>query len=162
MNAEGQILAFEDFTVGRQFQLGPRHVTAEEIIAFAEEFDPQPFHLDGDSEQAKQTGGLIASGWHICGLFMAMACEAFINNSLSEGAPGVEEVRWMKPLRPGDTLSGTVTVGERRVSRSRPERGFVEFETVLTDQNGQTIASLRYPAMVRLRDPANFDGDAAS
>ncbi|MCP1199877.1 MaoC/PaaZ C-terminal domain-containing protein [Notoacmeibacter sp. MSK16QG-6] len=156
------MLAYEDFTVGRQFQLGPRRVTTEEIIAFAEEFDPQPFHLDGDSEQARQTGGLIASGWHICGLFMAMACEAFINNSLSDGAPGVEEVRWMKPLRPRDTLSGVVTVGERRVSRSRPSRGFVQFETNLTNQSGETIASLRYPAMVRLRNPENFSDDAAS
>lgn len=151
MSGDDELLAFEDMTVGRQFALGPRTVSADEIVAFAKEFDPQPFHLDGDSDQARLTGGLIASGWHICSLFMAMACDAFILKSLSEGAPGVDEARWLAPVRPGDTLRGTATVTGRRVSRSRPDRGFVEFESILENQNSQTVAYLRYPAMIRLR-----------
>ncbi len=156
MSEDEQLLGFEDLTVGRVFRLGPRTVSAAEIVAFAEEFDPQPFHLDPDSEQARQTGGLIASGWHVCSLFMAMICEAFVSRSLSDGAPGVEEVRWLKPVRPDDTLEGVATVVERRVSRSRPDRGFVTFESTLTNQDGDTVTYLRYPAMVRLRDPDNF------
>ena len=161
MSEDQQRLAFEDLEVGRQFRLGPRTIQAEEMIAFAEEFDPQPFHLDAGSEQARQTGGLIASGWHICGIFMAMACEAFVLNSLSEGAPGVDEIRWLAPVRPGDTLDGTATVTERRISRSLPERGFITFEITLRNQRAETVTYMRYPAMVLLRDPQNFIGDAS-
>lgn len=162
MVEESAHLSFEDFTVGRRFDLGPRTISAEEIVEFASEYDPQPFHLDGNSEQARQTGGMIASGWHICAVFMAMACEAFILESLSEGAPGIEEVRWLQPVRPGDTLRGVVTVMERRVSRSNPQRGFVQFECTLSNQAGESVTWLRYPAMVRLRDPEAFARENAS
>ena len=99
---------FEDFTPGMVIETGPRLVTREEIVAFAAEFDPQPMHLDEDAARASILGGLAASGWHTCCLMMRMACDGFVLDSSSMGAPGVDEVKWLKPLRPGTTrtLSG--------------------------------------------------------
>lgn len=126
------MIAFEDLTVGRTFALGPVTVTAEEIVAFAGEFDPQDFHLDGESAQAAQVGGLIASGWHTCALAMRMFCDAYLLDSTSQGAPGVGAVRWLAPVRPGDVLSGTSTVSEARLSRSRSNLGIVRFDHEVT------------------------------
>lgn len=124
--------AFEDFTPGSVATYGGVTVTKDDLVAFAREFDPQPFHLD--EEAAKQTfvGGLIASGWHTCALQMRMICDAVVLDSTSMGAPGVEEVKWLKPVRPGDTLRVRQTVLGTRDSRSRAEMGFVRlrFETL--------------------------------
>ncbi|MEE9313219.1 MAG: MaoC family dehydratase [Rhizobiaceae bacterium] len=142
------MLSYDDFPIGRSFKLGPHLITAEEIIEFAQEFDPQPFHLDGNSEQAKQVGGLIASGWHTCSIFMRMLCDAYILDSASQGSAGLEDVRWLKPVRPADTLSGSATVISRRVSKSNPRLGLVGFDYTLENQHGETVMKIAGMGMI--------------
>ena len=105
---------------------GPRLVTREEIVAFAAEFDPQPMHLDEAAASATLLGGLAASGWHICCLLMRIIADGFMLDSSSMGAPGIEEVRWLKPLRPGTQIRVRVTVLESRASNSRPDMGLTQ------------------------------------
>src|SRR6202162_4822536 len=105
-----------DFEVGASGECGPRTVTRDEIIAFAREFDPQPFHLDEEAAKSTFVGELIASGWHSCALMMRIMCDGPILKSSAMGAPGVEEVRWLKPVRPGDTLTAHWSVLETRTS----------------------------------------------
>ena len=148
--------SFEDFTVGRVFELPPHTVTAEEIIEFAQEFDPQPFHLDGGSEQAKQVGGLIASGWHTSAIMMRMICDGYLLDSPSQGSPGLDEVRWLKPVRPGDTLSATAEVLDSRMSKSRPSLGIISFVYIMTNQHGEEVMRTKGVGMFKsgLEDPA--------
>src|SRR5476649_292623 len=116
---------WEDFESGAVAIYGPRLVTREEIVAFAAEFDPQPMHLDEAAGAASLMGGLGASGWHSCCLLMRMIADGFILDSSSMGGPGIEEVRWLKPLRPGTRVRVRSTVLETRASSSRPEMGLV-------------------------------------
>jgi len=120
-------LHWEDFEPGRVFEYGPRRITRDEIVAYAAEFDPQPFHLDADAARTTMLGGLAASGWHACCLLMRMSADSFVLNASSMGAPGVDEVRWLAPIRPDDELTLRTTVVEARPSRSRPDVGFVKF-----------------------------------
>lgn len=143
------MLTFEDFTVGRIFDLPPHAITAKEIIEFAQEFDPQPFHLDGDSEQAKQVGGLIASGWHTSSIMMRMICDGYLLESPSQGSPGLEEVRWLNVVRPGDTLSATAEVTASRVSKSNPAIGIVSFVYKMRNQNGDDVMRTKGVGMFR-------------
>jgi acyl dehydratase len=126
-------LYFEDFKPGNVIEHGPRLVTREEIVAFAAEFDPQPMHLDEDAARASMLGGLAASGWHTCCLMMRMAADSFVLNSSSMGAPGVDEVKWLKPLRPGSHITLRTTVLDTRTSNSRPEMGFVKVRMEILD-----------------------------
>ena len=130
---------FEEFTVGRIFELPPYTITEQEIVEFAQEFDPQPFHLDGSSEQAQQVGGLIASGWHTSSIMMHMICDGYLLDSPSQGSPGLEEVRWLNVVRPGDTLSAEAEVTASRVSKSRPELGIVSFSYRMWNQHGEDV-----------------------
>jgi acyl dehydratase len=131
---------FEDFTPGMVIEHGPRPVTREEIVAFAAEFDPQPMHLDEEAARHSILGGLAASGWHTCCLMMRMACDSFVLDSSSMGAPGVDEVKWLKPLRPGTNITLRTTVLEIRTSKSRPEMGFVKaLMEVLDDDRSQVM-----------------------
>ena len=134
---------FEEFEVGRIFQLPSRQITEKEIIEFAQEFDPQPFHLDGGSEQAQQVGGLIASGWHTSSILMRMICDGYLLDSPSQGSPGLEEVRWLNVVRPGDTLSAEAKVTASRVSKSRPEIGIVSFDYRMWNQRGEDVLRTR-------------------
>lgn len=147
-------LYWEDFTPGQVNEYGPRRVTRDEIVEFAREFDPQPFHLD--EEAAKQTmfGGLAASGWHTCCLFMRMIADGFVNNSASMGAPGVDEVRWLVPVRPGDDLTLRATVLETRVSNSKPDRGFVRFRFEMLNASGVVVMILESSLMQGRRGAA--------
>jgi acyl dehydratase len=133
---------FEDFTPGMVIETGPRLVTREEIVAFAAEFDPQPMHLDEDAARASILGGLAASGWHTCCLMMRMACDGFVLDSSSMGAPGVDEVKWLKPLRPGTSITLLTTVLETRTSKSRPEMGFVKIRMDVLDDDRQPVMTL--------------------
>ncbi len=138
---------FEDFREGEVLPLGPRLVTREEIVAFAAEFDPQPFHLDEEAAKGTLLRGLAASGWHTTALFMRMMCEGFLLRSSSMGSPGVEELRWLRPVRPGDTLSGTATVVSARASSSRPEMGIVNFLFEISNQRGEPVMRIKNPIM---------------
>src|SRR5262249_5289358 len=120
-------LFFEDFNPGRVFKSKPRRVSAEEIVEFATEFDPQPFHLDDAAARETMFGGLAASGWHSCCIIMRLIADSFLLNASSMGAGAVDEVRWLVPIRPDDVVTLRSTVIETRASNSRPDRGFVKF-----------------------------------
>ena len=120
------LLHFEDFQVGQVFPLGPYPVTREEVLDFAREFDPQDFHLDEEAANASVLGGLAASGWHTCAMLMRMICDGYLNRSAGMGSPGLSEVKWLKPVLVGETLTGTMTVLAARISKSRPEMGILD------------------------------------
>lgn len=121
------LLHFEDFPVGEIVTYGSYKLTREAILAFAREYDAQPFHLDEEAAKDTLLGGLAASGWHACAILMRLNCDGFLLNSTSMGAPGIDEVKWVAPLRPDVTLSVRRTTLEARTSKSRPELGFVKF-----------------------------------
>lgn len=145
---------WEDFKAGDTAEYGPRLVTAEEIKAFAQRFDPQLMHLDEAAAAKTIMGGLCASGWHTCAIIMRMMVDGFLHDSASMGAPGVEEVRWLKPLRPGDRLLLRTTVLETRPSRSRPDSGFVRMMIEGFDAAGEKIISMTATLMQRRRASA--------
>jgi acyl dehydratase len=145
------LLYFEDFPVGEVIVFGDRLVSAEEIVEFARDWDPQPFHLDAEAAKASQIGELIASGWHTGCLLMRMMCDAYLLDAASEGAPGVEEMRWLKPVRPGDRLSVKRTTLAARPSRSRPALGIVDFQFEVTNQEGEIVMALKSAAFIRRR-----------
>jgi acyl dehydratase len=145
-------LSFEDFPVGRLGTYGPRHVTREEILAFAAEFDPQPMHLDEEAAKQTMLQGLSGSGWHLCSLMMRMMFDGFVGRTASLGSPGVNEMRWLAPLRPGDDLMLEVDVTEARVSKSRPETGIVTFKAVVRNAKGQMLCEMISPIIVSRRE----------
>lgn len=145
-------LTFEDFTPGRRFDFAERTLTADEIIAFAREFDPQPMHLDKEAGRTSILGGLAASGWHTSAVMMRMLYEAYIRGSTSEGSPGVDAMEWKRPVLAGDTLGGHCEVLDARVSRSRPEIGIVRMRATVTNQRGETVALCEYINMMRLAE----------
>lgn len=132
-------LYWEDFIVGSVAEFGSRLVTREEIIAFAAEFDPQPMHMDEVFARSTMLGGLAASGWHTCAIEMRMIVDGFMGDSDSIGSPGIDEVRWLKPVRPADRLTLRRTILEARPLRSRPEWGLVRFRFELINQAGETV-----------------------
>ncbi|MGJ5206732.1 MaoC family dehydratase [Bradyrhizobium sp. HKCCYLR20261] len=144
-------LTFEDFPQGHFGSFGPRHVTRDEIIAFASEFDPQPMHLDEEAAKQSMLNGLSGSGWHLCSLMMRMMFEGFIGRTASLGSPGVNEVRWMSPLRPDDELMLDVEVVEARVSRSRPSTGIVTFKCSVRNETGERLCEMVSPIIVERR-----------
>jgi acyl dehydratase len=146
-------LYFEDFQPGHTAEYGPRLVTREEIIAFAAQYDPQPMHLDEAAGQKSLLGGLGASGWHNCGIMMRMICDGYMLNSASMGAGGVEEVNWLRPIRPGDRLTLRLTVLDARASKSRPEMGIVRIRYEMTNAHRETVMTMVTPAMFGRRNP---------
>jgi len=146
--------AFEDFTEGRSIDLGVKDVTAEEIVEFAGEFDPQPMHLDEAAGKASILGGLSASGWHTCAIYMRLLCDAFLVDSTSEGASGIDRIKCRKPVLAGDRLTGRATVLSRRESRSRPSIGLVAFRSELFNQRGEAVFELENTVMFLKREAA--------
>lgn len=134
------IIHFEDFVVGSVAEHGRRRVTREEIIAFAAEFDPQPMHMDEDFARTTMLGGLAASGWHTIAIGMRLIVDAFMGNAASLGSPGIDEVRWLKPVRPDDELTLRYTVLETRPLKSRPAWGLVRFRFELVNQNREVVS----------------------
>lgn len=130
---------FEDFRVGESIELGSKTVTEEEIIKFAQKFDPQPFHVDKEKAKDSIFGGLIASGWHTGSMFMRLFADNLLNETASLGSPGVEEIRWLVPVRPGDTLVGLFTILETTPSRSRPEMGIIRAKSEVLNQKGEVV-----------------------
>jgi acyl dehydratase len=145
---------FEDFKPGRLGRFGPRRITREEILAFAAEFDPQPMHLDEEAASRSMLKGLSGSGWHLCSIIMRMMFDGFIGRTASLGSPGVNELRWLAPLRPGDEVVLDVEVTETRVSRSRPSTGIVMFRAVASNTAGQALCEMESPIIVQRRDQA--------
>lgn len=133
---------WEDFPVGRVFEHGARTLTEEEIVRFAREWDPQRYHTDPQAARQTPFGGLIASGWQSCGVLMRLMCDAYLNESSCIGSPGIDEIRFLKPVRPGDALRFRSTVLEATPSRSRPERGNVQFRWELINQNEEVVLSM--------------------
>ena len=148
-----EILYYEDFEEGREFASGERTVSADEIIAFAREFDPQPMHLSEEAGKASILGGLSASGWHMSSIAMRMFYETVIVHSAGEGGPGIDSMEWRKPLLAGDTLHLEVTVKSRRPLASRPGIGLVTMEHALTNQRGETIMRMQAPVLLKMRGP---------
>lgn len=146
-------LHWEDFEPGAVALYGPRLVTREEIVAFAAEFDPQPMHLDEAAASATLLGGLAASGWHSCSLLMRMMADAFILNSASMGSPGIDEVSWHRPLRPGTRIRLRTTVLESRASNSRPTAGLVKFRFEMLDEVDAVIMTQVNTLMLGRRQP---------
>lgn len=144
-------LHYEDFTPGRRFDFLPKTISAEEIIEFASEFDPQPMHLSEEAGRDSILGGLSASGWHTSSIFMRMMIDTYVLRSASEGAPGIDLMQWRKPVLAGDTLAGHSTVEASRLMRSRPHLGIVTFQHELTNQRGHMVLSARNSIMMRLR-----------
>ncbi len=142
---------FEDFEVGQILPLAPHTVTRAEIVAFAAEFDPQPFHLDEAAAADTLLGGLAASGWHTCALFMRMMYHGWISEAASMGSPGVDSLKWLRPVRPGDTLSGRSVVVELRASKSKPDRGFVRFRHEVMNGRGEMVMLAENPIMLSRR-----------
>lgn len=135
-------LAFEDFQPGAAFSLGSYEMTAEEIVDFASRYDPQPFHLDPEAAATSPFGGLIASGWHTASAFMRLYVDEVLADSLSMGSPGVEQLRWRHPVRPGDVLTGRFVVDRVEPPSRRDDRGTVFFRGELANQAGEVVLTM--------------------
>lgn len=143
---------FENLPVGHIIELGQRRVTREEIVEFATEFDPQPHHLDDAAADASILKGMSASGWHTCAIMMRMLCDGLVYRAASMGSPGIDEVRWMKPVRPDDLLTMRGEVKSARVSKSRPEMGIVDIEWSLFNEREQ-VALMRATGLYQVKNP---------
>ena len=140
---------FEDFHPGQEIDLGQRTVSEEEIIAFATQFDPQPFHIDKEAAAHSIYGGVIASGWHTCSMMMRMVVDGILCTESSMGSPGLDGIRWLQPVRAGDTLSLRYVTKEVKASNSKPDRGVVWSTWVATNQRGETVCTIDGMAMMR-------------
>lgn len=146
---------WEDLQAGSVRELGSVTVTAEEIKEFAEQFDPQPFHLDEAAGRRSIFGNLCASGWHTCALAMKLTVENFLNESSSMGSPGLENLRWLKPVYPGDTLTLKHSIVESRPLRKRRDTGLVRAMWEMFNQNGEKVMQMEGYGMFRRRTPAS-------
>lgn len=144
---------FEDYIEGTVREFGPAAISEEEIIAFGKQFDPQPFHTDPEAAKDSIFGGLIASGWHTAAVTMRILVEKYLSDVASLGSPGVEELRWLKPVYPGDQLSARVTVIETRRSRSKPDRGIVRSYIEVFNQDREVVMDMKATNFMRCREP---------
>ena len=151
MNTELKQRWFEDYRAGESFEFGQYTVTQEEIIEFSQKYDPQYFHTDPQAAKESLYGGLIASGWMSGAIAMRMMCDHFISQVSGMGSPGVDRLRWILPVRAGDTLHMRVTVTEARRSQSKPDRGVITLSQEMINQHGQVVMSLESKGLHRLR-----------
>lgn len=135
-------LFWEDFLPGQVIEHGSRTLSEDEIIRFAREWDPQRYHTDPEAARRTPFGGLIASGWQSCAVAMRLMCDAYLLETSCVGSPGIDEIRFLKPVRPGDTLRFRSTVLESTPSRSRPDRGTITFRWELLNQKGEIALSM--------------------
>jgi len=142
---------FEDYRVGEQVEFGSYRMTEEQIVAFARDFDPQPFHVDKDAARQSVYGGLVASGWHTASAMMRMMVDHFISPKTSMGSPGMDEIRWLKPVRPGDTLRVRVTVLSAKRSTTKPDRGVIDQRVEVINQHGDVVMASKGIGMYRCR-----------
>ena len=144
---------YEDIVVGRTQQLGSTSVSKAGIIAFARAFDPQPLHLDEEAARATMVGRLCASGWHSCAILMRLICDGFLLDAASLGSPGMEDVRFLKPVFPDDTLSGQFTCSSKRTLASRPHAGICRMLFEMTNSAGEVVLSWDTNQLFALREP---------
>lgn len=142
---------FEDYVQGETFEFGDYLVTEDEIVAFARRYDPQAFHVDAAAAAQSSFGGLVASGWMTAAVLMRMMCDHFISTVSAMGSPGVDQLRWLRPVRPGDRLHARVTVVETRRSQSKADRGTVVLRQEAINQLGDVVMSLEGRALHRCR-----------
>src|SRR3954447_9979986 len=145
---------FADYVPGATSEHGPTRVQEAEVVEFARAFDPQPFHVDADAAAAGPFGGLIASGWHTCALMMRLFAREYLSPASSLASPGVDELRWTLPVRPGDELVLRTTVEEARLSRSKPDRGMVRTRVELVNQADEVVLRMVAMNLVRSRPDA--------
>ena len=147
----------EDIEVGRTIPFGRLTVTKEEIVAFARAYDPQPIHLDEEAAKRSIVGGLCASGFHSCAIQMRLLAEGLLNHWTSLGSPGIDEVKWTKPVRPGDTLTSRYTCTEKRALASRPEVGLAKITLEMLNGAGEVVQTWHSNQLVKVRDPKPAD-----
>jgi acyl dehydratase len=133
---------FEDFTEGETLELGSFSLTADEIVEFATKYDPQPMHTDLEAAQASVYGGLIASGWHTAASYMRLVVDNVLSSTASVGSPGIDQLRWLKPVRPGDELRARFQILETRPSNSRPDWGIVRSRGELLNQADEMVMTV--------------------
>jgi acyl dehydratase len=143
---------FEDYEPGSVHEFGPISVEQEEVIAFARRFDPQPFHIDPEAARESIYGGLIASGWHTSALMMRLFVDHYLSRVASLGSPGVEDLRWLKPVYPGDRIWVRITILEATRSRSKPDRGIVRCFIEVFNQKREMVMSLRGVNLILCRE----------
>ncbi len=141
----------QDYHPGYAVDLEPITVDLDEVITFGRRYDPQPFHIDPDAAAEGPFGGIIASGWQTCAMMMRVLVDGFLSPKSSLGAPGVDEVRWLAPVRPADELRARVTVLDTRVSKSKPDRGILRTAIEVRNQDDVVVLSLNATTMVRCR-----------
>ena len=147
------LLYWEDFPVGDTMEMGSHTFTEPEIIAFARQFDPQPFHIDPAAAKNSFFKGLIASGWHTCSVAMRLMVDKYVGRSASLGSPGLDNIRWLAPVRAGDTISYRRTTTAARPSESKPGIGLVHSRWEATNQRGETVMTMEGWGMFRRRPP---------
>ena len=145
---------WDDYEVGQKFDLGSTSFTADEIVDFGRQYDPQSFHVDASAAGQSMFGGLIASGWQVTAKLMRLFVDNYVDQRTALGSPGVDEVRWLKPVRPGDTLSAWVECAGKVPSKSRPEMGIIHEQWRAINQKGELVMTLKGTNMVRRRRPA--------
>ena len=153
-NPPAKRYCWEDFPVGRVMLLGSTTVTRDAVLAFAGQFDPQPFHLDDAAAEASLFKRLSASGWHTCAMTMRLMCDGYLNDSSSLGSPGIDELRWLKPVHPGDTISAEMTVLEARLLNSKPHVGLVLSRWRVFNQDGADVMTMQGWGMFAVRQRA--------
>ena len=147
-------MKFAEFFPGQVIEAGPYHVTEAEMLQFAGAYDPQWFHTDPDAAAQGRFGGLIASGWHTCCMLMQLYADHYLSKCASMASPGLDELRWHKPVRPGDELRIRVRVLAAERSRSKPDRGIVRTGVEVLNQHGEVVMSLRAMNLLACRSPA--------
>lgn len=145
---------FEDFSVGRVFDSGTRQLSEQDILGFAREYDPQYFHTDPEAAKQFIFGGLIASGWQTVGVCMRLMCDSYLLESSSMGSPGVDAVRWVKPVYPGDTLRMRATVIAAKPSSSKPDRGMATMRCNIYNQKDELVMHMQSVQMMGRRPAA--------
>jgi acyl dehydratase len=148
----GASIFWEDFKPGERVEIGSTLVDRGEVIDFARRYDPQPFHIDEAAAKNSIYGGIIASGWHTCSMVMRLMCDAYLNKSASIGSPGLENIKWLKPVRPGDRLTAFRTTLDSRTSKSRPETGIVRNLWEVFNQDGDLVMTMEGYGMFYRRD----------
>lgn len=144
---------FEDIEVGKPYDYGAYEVTKDEIFEFAHAYDPQPHHIDEEAAKLSLVKGLCASGWHSCAMFMRTFYDGMLADSASMGGPAIDEVKWLKPVRPGHILKARSTCVEKRIMRSRPWIGICKMQHQMFNQDGELLMTMDNSFFIRVRHP---------